>query len=98
MPKKGQEYWNKVNATQKAIMQRMRVSKVLEVHSDGDLTFEAEGRTYVLTTSGELFVQAPAGEGNGLGKLPQTIDEGAPIPSEHRDLFRHPKPLPKDAY
>lgn len=68
----GREYWHKVNATQKAILERMKASKVLEVHSDGDLTFEAEGRTYVLTTSGELFVKAPRRDWNGPGAMPQT--------------------------
>lgn len=67
----GKEYWHKVNATQKAIMERMGTSRILEVHSDGDLTFEAEGRVYVLTTDGQTFVKVPLHETNGPGAMPQ---------------------------
>ena len=69
---KGKEFWHKVNATQKAIMQSFRASRVLEVHSDGDLTFEAEHRHYVLTTDGSLFVGVPRYDSDKTGKLPQT--------------------------
>lgn len=57
---KGKEYWNKVTKQQKDILLKMGVRSVLEVHSDGDLTFYAGspgegGKGYVLTTSGDLF-------------------------------------------
>lgn len=54
---KGKEYWNKVTSSQKDIMQRMKAVRVLEVHSDGDVTFENPYQKYVLTTEGELFAK-----------------------------------------
>lgn len=70
---KGKEYWKKVNATQKAVMRDMGAGKVLEVHSDGDLTFEAGGNQYVLTTDGVLFIGKPAYHPDRPGPMPQTV-------------------------
>lgn len=86
---KGRQYWNKVTDTQKAMMRGMGASRILEIHSDGDLTFEVQGRTYVLTTSGELFAHSGIKGGNGPGKLPQT--------SKEDDLLKYYK-VPPDAY
>lgn len=74
--KKGKEYWPKVNATQKAILDKMNAGTILEVHSDGDLTFEAEGKQYVLTTTGELFVGKPGYKPDRPGRMPRTIPTG----------------------
>ena len=72
---KGSEYWHKVNLTQKAIMGRMKSTRVIEVHSDGDLTFENEQGQYVLTTKGEIFVGSPLYRPDRPGSMPQIIPD-----------------------
>ena len=54
---KGKEFWFRVTNRQKEILNGMQANKISEVHSDGDLTFHAMGKKYVLTTDGGLFVE-----------------------------------------
>jgi len=70
--KKGREYWPKVNATQRAILSRMNAGTIFEIRSNGDLTFEAEGKQYILATTGELFVGQPGQTTDRRGPMPQT--------------------------
>jgi len=68
---KGKEYWHKVTDTQKGILLVMEASRIVEVHSDGDVTFQAKGRMYVLTTEGEVFTKVLHYGGNGPDAIPQ---------------------------
>lgn len=88
---KGKDYWHKVTGRQKEVLREMNAQKVLEVHSDGDLTFEAGAppveriKRYVLTTEGDLFVEVPP----GVRRMPMVDDK----------LFSgKQRPLPRSAY
>ena len=77
---KGKEFWFKVTNRQKEILNGMQASKISEVHSDGDLTFHAKGKVYVLTTDGGLFVEIS----------PLHVEHYDPVPRPHVPKRRGP--------